>query len=75
MVNGAPPAAIPRTGRAHHVGPTGWQREQTPVLVVQVDPVLAPVLPVDDELEILAAQRDGTGASPGRVGTDHAHQA
>jgi hypothetical protein len=40
-----------------HVGPPCWQREQLPVLVVQVDPVLAPVLAVGDELEALAAQR------------------
>ena len=32
-------------------------REQLPVLVVQVHPVLAPVLAVGDELEVLAAQR------------------
>jgi hypothetical protein len=42
--------------QGHHVGPPGWQREQLPVLVMQVDPVLAPVLAVDDELEVLAAQ-------------------
>jgi hypothetical protein len=43
--------------RRRHVGPPGRQREQLPVLVVQVDPVLAPVLAVGDELEVLAAQR------------------
>jgi hypothetical protein len=43
--------------RPRHVGPTGWQREQTPALVVQVDPVLAPVLAVGDELEVPAIQR------------------
>ncbi len=42
--------------RHRHVSPPGWQREQPPVLVVQVDPVLAPVLPADDEPEVLAAQ-------------------
>ena len=57
MVNGAP------ARRDHHervrrcrVGPRCWQREQLPVLVVQVDPVLAPVLAVGDELEVPAAQ-------------------
>ena len=57
VVNGHRPAAITTNGsKRHHVGPPGWQREQLPVLVVQVDPVLAPVLAVDDELEVLAAQ-------------------
>jgi hypothetical protein len=41
--------------RSRHVGPPGRQREQLSVLVVQVDPVLAPVLAVGDELEVLAA--------------------
>ena len=40
-----------------NVGPPGWQREQLPVLVTQVDPVLTPVLAVDDELEVAAMQR------------------
>ena len=51
-------------GRDHHeriggrdIGPPCWQREQLPVLVMQVDPVLAPVLPVGDELEVPAIQR------------------
>ena len=58
VVNGHRPAAITTNGsERHHVGPPGWQREQLPVLVVQVDPVLAPVLAVDDELEVPAAQR------------------
>jgi hypothetical protein len=43
--------------RRRHVGPPGWQREQLPVLVVQVNPVLAPVLPVRHELEIATIQR------------------
>jgi hypothetical protein len=43
--------------RRRHVGPPCWQREQPPVLIVQVDPVLAPVLAVGDELEIPAGQR------------------
>ena len=42
--------------RRYRVGPRCWQREQLPVLVVQVDPVLAPVLAVDDELEVPPAQ-------------------
>ena len=51
-------------GRDHHervrrgdVGPPCRQREQLPVLVVQVDPVLAPVLAIGDELEVPAMQR------------------
>ena len=39
-----------------HVGPPCWQREQLPVLVAKVDPVLAPVLAAGDELEVPAAQ-------------------
>ena len=39
------------------VGPPCWQREQLTVLIVQVNPVLAPVLPVRDELKVLAGQR------------------
>jgi hypothetical protein len=45
-----------RTG-GHDIGPPGRQREQHTILVVQVDPVLAPVLPVRDELEVPAEQR------------------
>ena len=58
MVNGHRPAAITTNGSAAatSVHP-GWQREQLPVRVVQVDPVLAPVLPVGDELEVPAGQR------------------
>ena len=51
-------------GRDHHervrrsrVGPCCWQREQLPALVVEVDPVLTPVLAVLDELEVPAGQR------------------
>ena len=51
-------------GRDHHerirrgdIGPACWQGEQLPVLVMQVDPVLAPVLAVRDELEVPAVQR------------------
>jgi len=43
--------------RRHHVGPSRWQREQLPVRVVQVEPVLTPVLPEGDELEVPAGQR------------------
>jgi hypothetical protein len=39
------------------IGPPCWQREQHPVLVAQVNPVLTPVLAVDDELELAAIQR------------------
>jgi hypothetical protein len=42
--------------RCRHIGPSRWQREQLPVLVVQVDPVLTPVLPVCDEPEVAAIQ-------------------
>ena len=42
--------------RRRHIGPSRWQREQPPVLVVQVGPVLAPVLPVRDELEVAPEQ-------------------
>ena len=52
------------SGRDHHervrrsrVGPPGWQREQLPVLVMQADPVLTPVLAVLDELEVPPGQR------------------
>ena len=56
-MNGHRPAAITTNGsKGHHAGPPGWQREQLPALVVQMDPVLAPVLAVGDELEVLAAQ-------------------
>ena len=36
--------------------PPGGQREQLVILVVQVDPVLTPVLAVRDELEVPAEQ-------------------
>ena len=45
-----------RIGR-RDAGPPGRQREQLPVLVVQVNPVLTPVLAVRDELELLPGQR------------------
>jgi hypothetical protein len=43
--------------RRRDVGPAGRQREQLTVLVMQVDPVLPPVLAVRDELEVTAEQR------------------
>ena len=39
------------------IGPGRRKREQLPVLVPAVDPVLTPVAPVDNELEIAARQR------------------
>src|SRR6266545_2776600 len=45
--------------RCRHIGPPRWKREQLPGLVMQVDPVLAPVLAAGDELEVPAAR---TGA-------------
>ena len=45
-----------RTG-GHDISPSGRQREQIPVLVMQMDPVLTPVLVVRDKLEVLAEQR------------------
>ena len=45
-----------RTG-GHDIGPPGSQREQHTILVVQMNPVLAPVLAVRYELEVLAGQR------------------
>ena len=51
-------------GRDHHervrrsdIGPACGHGEQMPVLVMQVDPVLAPVLAIRDELEVPATQR------------------
>ena len=44
-----------RIGR-RNVSPPGGQREQRAILVVQVDPVLTPVLAVRDELEVPARQ-------------------
>jgi hypothetical protein len=46
------------------VGPPGRQREQLTILIVQVDPVLAVVLAVRDELEIPAGQRIETMRHP-----------
>jgi hypothetical protein len=43
--------------RRYRVGPCCRQREQLPVLVVQVNPVLAPVQAVGDELEVPAVKR------------------
>jgi len=51
-------------GRDHHervrrgdIGPACGHGEQMPFLVMQVDPVLAPVLAIRDELEVPAMQR------------------
>ena len=59
-INGERAAAVrdnhERIG-GHDIGPPGRQREQLAVLVVQVDPVLAPALLVRDELEVLTGQR------------------
>jgi hypothetical protein len=59
-IDGERAAAIPndreRIGR-HDAGPPGRQREQIPVLVMQMDPVLTPVLAVRDKLEVLAERR------------------
>ena len=58
MVNGQRPAATTTNGSTgRDIGPPRRQGEQLAVLVVQVDPVLAPVLPVRDELEVPAEQR------------------
>ena len=43
--------------RRRDIGPGRRKREQLPVLVPAVDPVLTPVAPVDNELEIAAGQR------------------
>ena len=43
--------------RRSRVGPCCRQREQLPVLVMEADPVLTPVLAVRDELEVLTGQR------------------
>ena len=45
-----------RIGR-RDIGPPGRQREQPAVLIVEMNPVLAPVMAVSDELEIPARQR------------------
>jgi hypothetical protein len=39
------------------ISPTCWQREQLPVLVVQVNPILAPVVAVHHKLEFPPEQR------------------
>ena len=58
-INGERAAAVrdhrERIGR-RNVSPPGGQREQLAILVVQVDPVLTPVLAVRDELEVPAEQ-------------------
>ena len=45
-----------RIGR-HRISPPCRQREQHAVLVVEMNPVLAPVLAVRDKLEVLTGQR------------------
>jgi hypothetical protein len=46
-----------RTIHRRNIGPGHRKREQLPVLVPAVDPVLTPVAPVNNELEIAAGQR------------------
>jgi hypothetical protein len=41
----------------HHVGPTRRQGEQPTVLIPAVDPILTPVAPMNDELEVTTKQR------------------
>jgi len=41
----------------YHRGPAGRNRAQIPFGVVEVDPVLAPVVAIRDQLEPLASQR------------------
>jgi hypothetical protein len=53
---------------ARDISPPGRQREQHAILIMQMDPVLTPVLPVRDELEVLAEHRATAPAgSPERV--------
>ncbi len=65
MVNGQRPSANhhERIG-GRDIGPPRWQREQHAVRVVEMDPVLTPVLPVRDELEVLPGQRMETVRHP-----------
>jgi hypothetical protein len=58
VVNGQRSAAITTngSGAATSVHPAGIEK-QLPALVAKVDPVLAPVLPADDEPEVPAGQR------------------
>ena len=57
-MNGHRPSAMTTKGLGgHDIGPPGRQREQHTILVVQMNPVLAPVLAVRDELEVPAGQR------------------
>jgi hypothetical protein len=57
MVNGQRPSATTTNGSTGAASVHPLQREQLTVLVVEVNPVLAPVLAVRDELEILAEHR------------------
>ena len=71
MVNGQRPAATTTNGSdRRRIGPASRQREQLPVLVTQMDPVLTPVLPMDDELELPAIQRMEPVRHPHICGTD-----
>jgi hypothetical protein len=45
-----------RIGR-HYRGPARWNRAQTTFCVVEVNPILAPVMAIRDQLEPLASQR------------------
>jgi hypothetical protein len=40
----------------YHGGPARRNRAQTPFVVVEVDPVLAPIVAIRDQLELLASQ-------------------
>jgi hypothetical protein len=40
----------------HHRGPTRWNGVQLPCGIVEVDPVLAPVVAIRDQLELPASQ-------------------
>jgi hypothetical protein len=58
VVNGQRPAATTTNGSGAptSVHPAGIENS-CPPLVAKVDPVLTPVLPVDDELEVPAGHR------------------
>jgi len=42
---------------AHHVGPARGKGEQPAVLAPAVDPILPPVAPMNDELEVTTEER------------------
>src|SRR2546430_16807130 len=54
--------------RRRSIGPGRRKREQLSVLVPAVDPVLTPVAPAGNELEIAAGQRMGPVGYPGTPG-------